>query len=75
MHLRQALSIANAPEARMVETMASWVYAKSGLRDKAKQAIRSSLAKIDRIPVKRGGDKATAIAAAIETLQILGPLR
>lgn len=70
-HLRKAPSVAKAPEFQLVETLASWIYAKAGMHDKAMQAVRKSLGRIDRMRAITGGDKATTIATAIETLRVL----
>jgi tetratricopeptide (TPR) repeat protein len=70
-HLRKAPSVANAPEFQMFEALASWIYAKAGMHDKAMKAIRKSLTGIDRMRKRTGGDKATTIATAIETLRVL----
>lgn len=74
-HLRKAPSVAKAPEFQMVEMLASWIYAKAGMHDKAMQAIRKSLTMIDRMREGTAGVKARAIATAIETLRVLESLR
>lgn len=70
-HLRKAPSISKAPEFQMVTTLASWIYAKAGMRNEAMKAVTESLVKVDRGRSSSGGDKATAIATAIETLRVL----
>lgn len=74
-HLRKAPTIGKIPEFHMVETLASWIYAKAGMRDEAMKAVRESLAKADRMRNGSGGDKATTIATAIETLRVLESTR
>lgn len=73
-NLAQAPTLGNAPELQIALTQASWIYAKAGMRKEALSALRKSLARIDRRSVS-GGDRATAIGVAIETLRILESVR
>ena len=68
-HLRKAPSMAT--EFQMFFSQASWIYAKAGRRDEASRAIKESMAKVDRKRSGSGGDRATDIAIAIETLSLL----
>lgn len=70
-HLNKAKSFAKAPEFQFLTTLTSWIYAKAGLRNEAMKVLRDSLAKTDGMRKGSGGDKATAIAVAIETLHVL----
>lgn len=70
-YLRKAPSISRAPEFQMVTTLLSWIYAKAGMRNEAMKAVSESLVQVDRGRSGSGGDKATAIATAIETLRVL----
>jgi hypothetical protein len=74
-HLRKAPTIGKILEFHTVETLASWIYAKAGMRDEAMKAVRESLSKADRIRNGSGGGKATTIATAIETLRVLESTR
>ena len=69
--IAKAPTIRNAPEFQMALTQASWIYAKAGMRDESMRAVRESLARGDSGKIGSGGDRATAIATAIETLRVL----
>jgi hypothetical protein len=69
--LGQAKSVANAPEFQLFTTLASWIYAKAGLRSEAMKLVRESLARADGLHKASGGDKVAVIAAAIQTLRLL----
>ena len=74
-HLRKAPTIGSSSELHMVSALASWIYAKAGMREEAMKVVRDSLAKADRVRSGSGGSKATTIATAIETLRVLESTR
>lgn len=70
-HFAKAPTLGRSPEFQM---LASWIYAKAGMRDEALAALRKSLARVDGRGVS-GGDRATAIGISIETLSTLESAR
>ena len=73
-HLAKAPTLGRSQEFQMALTLASWIYAKAGMRDEALAALRKSLARVDGRGVS-GGDRATAIGISIETLRTLESAR
>lgn len=70
-YIAKAPTIRKTTEFQMALTQASWVYAKAGMRAESLQAVRESLTRVDNGEIGSGGDMATALATAIETLWVL----
>lgn len=70
-HMAKAPSHRKDPGYLMTQVLASWIYAKAGMRDEAIKSVRESLGRADGPHGGSVGDRVSAVATAIETLRVL----